>query len=142
MTARGQVVVGPSGVVPSSLAVVRVTAANQEDDVISQEQLNALYDAEVVDQGGEKVGAMGQVYLDNKTGEPAWVTVRTGWFGARKVFVPLTTAEIVDGQIRVPYSTAMIKEAPDIACDRHVSEDEEQDLLEYYSADGEPGPSA
>ena len=126
----------------SSVAVVRVMATNQEDDVISQEQLNALYDAEVVDQGGEKVGAMGQVYLDNKTGEPAWVTVRTGWIGSRKVFVPLSTAEIVDEQIRVPYSTAMIKAAPDIPCDRHLSEDEEQDLFEYYSVDDGPAPSA
>jgi sporulation protein YlmC with PRC-barrel domain len=110
--------------------------------VISQEQLNALYDAEVVDQDGEKVGAMGQVYLDNKTGEPAWVTVRTGRFSGRKVFVPLSSAEIVDDQIRVPYPTAMIKDAPDIPCDRHLSEDEEQDLFEYYAVDDGPAPSA
>lgn len=110
--------------------------------MISQEQLNALYDAEVVDQGGEKVGTMGQVYLDNKTGEPAWVTVRTGWFGGRRVFVPLSTAEIVDTQIRVPYSTAMIKGAPDIPCDGHLSEDDEQDLFEYYVVDDGPAPSA
>ncbi|RIK14615.1 MAG: PRC-barrel protein [Acidobacteria bacterium] len=110
--------------------------------MISQEQLNALYDAEVVDQGGEKVGTMGQVYLDNKTGEPAWVTVRTGWFGGRRVFVPLSTAEIVDTQIRVPYSTAMIKGAPDIPCDGHLSEDDEQDLFEYYAVDDGPAPSA
>lgn len=110
--------------------------------MISQEQINALYDAEVVDQSGEKVGAMGQVYLDNKTGEPAWVTVRTGWIGGRRVFVPLTSAEIVQEQIRVPYSTAMIKDAPDIPCDRHLSEDEEQDLLEYYAVDEGPAPSA
>lgn len=110
--------------------------------MISQEQLNALYHAEVVDQDGEKVGAMGQVYLDNKTGEPAWVTVRTGRFSGRKVFVPLSSAEIVDDQIRVPYPTAMIKDAPDIPCDRHLSEDEEQDLFEYYAVDDGPAPSA
>lgn len=110
--------------------------------MISQEQLNALYTAEVVDRGGEKVGAMGRVYLDNRTGEPAWVTVRTGRLGGRKVFVPLSTAEIVGERIRVPYSTAMIKDAPDIACDRHLSEDEEADLMEYYSVDEGPAPSA
>lgn len=110
--------------------------------MISQEQLNALYDAEVLDQSGEKVGSMGQVYLDNKTGDPAWVTVRTGWFGGRRVFVPLSNAEIVDEQIRVPYSTAMIKSAPDIKCDGHLSEDDEQDLYEYYAVDEGPEPSA
>ena len=71
--------------------------------VISHEQLNKLYDAEVVDQDGERVGAMGQIYLDNATGEPAWITVRTGWFGGRRVFVPLTTAEVVEAiAVHVP----------------------------------------
>ena len=110
--------------------------------MISQEQLNALYDAEVVDQGGERVGAMCRVYLDNRTGEPAWVTVRTGWIGSRKVFVPLTTAEIVNEQIRVPYSTEMIRDAPDIPCAKHLSEDEEQDLFEYYAVEDGAAPSA
>ncbi|MGC5583349.1 PRC-barrel domain-containing protein [Ornithinimicrobium sp. W1679] len=100
---------------------------------ISQEQLEALYDAEVVDQDGEKVGSLGQVYVDNGTGEAAWITVRTGWFGGRKIFVPLSTAELVDGQIRVPYPSAMIKDAPDIDISGHLSENDEQDLFDYYA---------
>ncbi|MFK5632978.1 PRC-barrel domain-containing protein [Ornithinimicrobium sp. LYQ103] len=117
--------------------------SNQEADVvISHEQLNMLYDAEVVDQDGEKVGAMGQIYLDNATGEPAWITVRTGWFGGRRVFVPLTTAEVLDGQIRCAYSMAKIKGAPDIEVDGHLSEADEQDLDAYYAVDEGPMPSA
>ena len=102
---------------------------------ISQEELEALYDAAVVDQAGEKVGALGQVYVDNATGEAAWVTVRTGWFGGRKIFVPLATAELVDGQVRVPYSSAMIKDAPEVDTKGHLSENDEHDLYDYYAVE-------
>jgi sporulation protein YlmC with PRC-barrel domain len=110
--------------------------------VISQEELNSLYDAEVLDQDGDKIGSLGEVYLDNRTGDPAWLTVRAGWFGGRKVFVPLAPAEVRDGQIQVPYTTAKIKAAPDIVCDGHLSESDEQDLYAYYRIEEGPAPSA
>ncbi|MFX0539258.1 PRC-barrel domain-containing protein [Ornithinimicrobium sp. Y1847] len=109
--------------------------------MISQEQINQLYDAEVVDQDGERVGSMGEVYVDNRTGDPAWVTVRTGWFSA-KVFVPLSTAEILDGQIRVPYPTSRIKAAPSVESDGHLSENDEANLYRYYAVEEGPAPSA
>lgn len=116
--------------------------AGMEVAVITQEQLNALYDADVVDQDGEKVGALDQVYIDNATGDPAWLTVRTGWIAGRRCFCPLSNAEIVGAQIRLAYTVEMIKGAPDIPVDRHLTEDEEEQLLEYYSVDEGPAPSA
>ena len=110
--------------------------------VVTQQQLNEYYAAEVVDQDGEKVGSMGEIYLDNRTGEAAWMTVRTGWLAGRTVFVPLSTAEIRDGQIHVPYSVDKIKNTPDIDVDGHLSEDNEQDLYHYYAIEEGPAPSA
>jgi uncharacterized protein YrrD len=37
-----------------------------------------------VDSEGGKVGKIGQVYLDDQTGQPVWVTVTTGMFGGRQ----------------------------------------------------------
>jgi len=34
-----------------------------------------------VDPQGNKIGSVGQVYLDDNTGQPDWVTVNTGLFG-------------------------------------------------------------
>ena len=34
-----------------------------------------------VDQQGDKIGSVGQVYLNDQTGQPDWVTVNTGLFG-------------------------------------------------------------
>jgi sporulation protein YlmC with PRC-barrel domain len=37
-----------------------------------------------VDSEGRKVAKIGQVYLDEQTGMPLWVTVATGMFGTRQ----------------------------------------------------------
>lgn len=110
--------------------------------MVSYEQLGELYDAEVVDQDGHKVGRLGEVYLDNGTGDPAWVTVRTGWFGGRRVFCPVGNATVHHGQVQVPYPLAKLKVAPDIPCDGHLNEQEEEELYVYYSIEEGPGPSA
>lgn len=103
--------------------------------MVTYEELGELFDAEVVDQDGHKVGGLDQVYVDNATGRPAWVSVRTGWLGGRKVFCPVGGAVVENGQIRVPYPASMIKEAPDIPCDGHLTENEEEQLLDHYSLD-------
>lgn len=104
--------------------------------MIPYETLGEMYDAEVVDQDGHKVGGMDQVYLDNSTGNPAWISVRTGWFGGRRIFCPVSNATVQNGQIRVPYPLAMIKDAPEIPCDGHLTEDEEEQLYDFYAGAG------
>ena len=37
---------------------------------------------------GDSIGKVGEVYFDNETGEPNWVTVKTGWFGTSRVVRP------------------------------------------------------
>ena len=37
-----------------------------------------------LDSEGSKVGKIGQVYMDEQTGMPLWVTVATGMFGTRQ----------------------------------------------------------
>jgi len=34
-----------------------------------------------VDSEGSKIGQIGQVYLNEQTGSPLWITVATGFFG-------------------------------------------------------------
>ena len=47
----------------------------------------------MVDPGGDKLGTIDAIYLDDVTGQPEWVTVNTGLFGTRPAFVPLAGAE-------------------------------------------------
>ena len=46
----------------------------------------------VVGSDGEKIGSIGQLYADDDTGEPTWVTVKTGLFGTSQSFVPVEGA--------------------------------------------------
>jgi uncharacterized protein (TIGR02271 family) len=86
----------------------------------------------VVDSQGDSIGKVGQVYLDNRSGQPSWVTVKTGWFGASESFVPLGAASIQGDTIQVPYTKDMIKGAPHNEIGVPLTETDEQGLYSYY----------
>jgi uncharacterized protein (TIGR02271 family) len=94
----------------------------------------------VVSQDGSKIGSVGQVFLDDLTGEPEWVTVKTGMFGGAESFVPLASATIQGDQVRVPFNKDTVKDAPRVNdSDGHLSEDEEDELFRYYNHNGADG---
>ncbi|MFJ2739505.1 PRC and DUF2382 domain-containing protein [Streptomyces sp. NPDC087440] len=97
-----------------------------------------LSGANVVDAEGNKVGAVQKVYRDDTTGEPEWVTVRTGLFGTKETFVPLAGSTRTDGGLRVPHSKDVIKDAPRIDVDGHLDRSEEGTLYRHYGLSG-PG---
>jgi uncharacterized protein (TIGR02271 family) len=102
----------------------------------SSRVLQTLDDSVVVGSDGSEIGRVGQVYTDNDTGQPSWVTVKTGWFGTNESFVPLDAATIEDGTIRVPYDKDMIKGAPNNDAGEPLSETDEQQLYSYYNLTG------
>ena len=108
----------------------------------SSRVLQTLDDSVVVGSDGSEIGRVGQVYTDNDTGQPSWVTVKTGWFGTNESFVPLDAATIEDGTIRVPYDKDMIKGAPNNDAGEPLSETDEQELYSYYNLTGQTGHDA
>ncbi|MGI3784543.1 MAG: DUF2382 domain-containing protein [Janthinobacterium lividum] len=87
----------------------------------------------VVTDRGEKVGPIGEIYLDDVTDTPDWVTVRTGLFGAAETFVPLQSARIEGDDLVVPYAKDLIRAAPRVEADGSLSPQEEQVLYRHYS---------
>jgi uncharacterized protein (TIGR02271 family) len=104
--------------------------------MISTESAQSLIGGTAYGSDGEKIGTIGQVYLDNSSGQPAWATVKTGLFGTNESFVPLEQAEQTDDGIRVPYGKDQVKGAPNIETDRELSEQEEDQLYSYYGLGG------
>ena len=98
----------------------------------SRTDIAALYEGTVYESDGDKIGGVGTVYLDDATGEPSWVTVKTGLFGTSETFVPLDRASISGTEIRVPYSKAQVKDAPRTETDAELTPQEEERLYEYY----------
>ena len=104
--------------------------------MISRDSVQTLIGGTAYSTDGDKIGSIGTVYLDNSSGEPAWVTVKTGLFGSNESFVPLEQAELAQDGIRVPYDKERVKGAPNIETDRELSEQEEDQLYAYYGLSG------
>jgi uncharacterized protein (TIGR02271 family) len=100
--------------------------------MINTGNLQDVIGADVVDAQNEKVGKVGQVYVDSTDNQPAWVSVKTGLFGTSETFVPLDAADWDAQVLHVPYDKAMIKDAPRIESDGEISEAEQDTLYEYY----------
>lgn len=88
---------------------------------------------------GDKVGSIGTFYTDDDTGEPTWVTVKTGLFGSSESFVPLQDAAVEGEDVVVPYTKDHIKDAPRVAEDGHLDPGEESRLYNHYGLEGERG---
>lgn len=106
------------------------------DKAMTQDELARMYHANVIDETGEKVGGVGQIYLDDQSERPTWATVKTGLFGTRETFVPLAGASTQGDDLRVPYTKDFIKDAPSVDADGHISPEEEAELYRYYRLDG------
>jgi uncharacterized protein (TIGR02271 family) len=100
--------------------------------MLTQDQIQTISGGTVTDSHGDKIGKVGQVYLDDQTGEPDWVTVNTGLFGTSESFVPLQGATVEGDALRVAYTKAQVKDAPRVDVDGHLSPDEEQALYRHY----------
>ena len=85
-----------------------------------------------VDLEGNKVGKIGQVYLDDGSGDPVWVTVNTGLFGNRQSFAPIAGSAFDGDDVRLAVSKDTIKDAPNVDDDDHISENEQSALYDYY----------
>jgi len=100
--------------------------------MIGTETIDRVIGKDVYDASGEKIGSASEVYLDDQSGRPEWVTVRTGLFGTKESFVPIRDADLTDDGVRVPVSKTQVKDAPKIDADGHLSPQDEQELYRYY----------
>lgn len=98
----------------------------------TEERLLQLFQSTVYGPEGQKLGRVGQVYLDDQTQDPNWVTVKTGFFGTKEFFVPLDLAEFEEKKITVPYTKEQVTSAPRTEIDQNLSPSEEDDLYVHY----------
>jgi uncharacterized protein (TIGR02271 family) len=104
--------------------------------MIGTDMLDRVIGADVYDNDGDKIGTASEVFLDDQSGNPEWVTVKTGLFGSKETFVPLRDADLTGNGVRVPVSKAAVKDAPKIDQDGHLSPEEESALYRHYSTSG------
>lgn len=109
--------------------------------VMTREQINDLSKRGVQDRTGQKLGTVGQIWAD-PSGEPTWMSVKTGLFGRRESMVPIETASLDQDQLAVPYDKDMVTNAPHIeaTADEPLNASETAQLYEYYQLAPAPQP--
>jgi uncharacterized protein (TIGR02271 family) len=97
--------------------------------------VRAWQNATMLDREGDRIGNIDAIYIDDQTGQPEWALVNTGFFGTRSTFVPIAQATARGDQVQVPYEKQLVKDAPNMDPDGHLSEQEEQELWRHYGLD-------
>ena len=87
---------------------------------------------DLVDNDGDKIGSIDDIYLDRETDQPEWAVVTTGLFGTKRTFVPLQDATPGADGIRVPFEKSTVKDAPGIEANGQLSQREEAELYRHY----------
>ena len=103
--------------------------------MITTDQAHELLNGKgnVTSKDGSKIGSIGQIFLDDESGRPEWVTVKTGLFGTGESFVPLSGADVSGQDIVVPHTKDKIKDAPRVDDENgHLDPSQEQELFRYY----------
>jgi uncharacterized protein (TIGR02271 family) len=94
--------------------------------------VNALLSATAYGSDGNKIGKVEQVFLDDNTEEVTFVTVNTGLFGTKESFVPADGAQQDGDRLVLPYTKDVVKDAPNVDADQHLSPAEEEEIYRYY----------
>ena len=98
---------------------------------MTMDQVRNLQGSPVHAQDGSKIGSVEEIFYDADTNEPEWLGIGTGFFGTKRVLVPLAGASTASDGVTVPYSKDMVKASPDVDGDE-ISEDLERQLYSYY----------
>ncbi|MDN5726636.1 MAG: PRC-barrel domain containing protein [Propionibacteriales bacterium] len=98
---------------------------------MTETDLEQLHDALVVAEG-RTIGQVGQVFLDQVTHAPVFVTVTVRLFTSRSSFVPLQGAHLADGRVTVPFSRSMIKSAPLLDPQDRLDPEQTADIYRHY----------
>jgi uncharacterized protein (TIGR02271 family) len=95
------------------------------------ERLEQMRGATVYDSTGEKIGAVEEIYYDESTNQPEWLGIGTGFFGTKRVLVPVQGSRSDADEVTIGYSADQVKDSPDIDSDE-ISVETERELYAYY----------
>ena len=95
----------------------------------------------VVDIEKNKIGELEAIYVDTKTDEPSFATVKIGRFRSRLVFAPLAGAKVGPGYLKVAYPRSLVRDAPSIDTDGELLATAEEAVFHHYELPYEAGVS-
>lgn len=96
-----------------------------------------VYDYQVLDRNGRRLGEITGLWVDEATGKPEFASVKTGWLLGKQHIIPIRDAHFDYGSrmLRVPYEERVIKDAPGFGADHNLSPAEEERIYSHYRLD-------
>jgi hypothetical protein len=85
----------------------------------------------VDEMGGSSVARVHGIYVDQETGEPAWVIVRVGRFG-KMTAIPFRDCAAAAGHLWVAYGRDSVRGAPAIDARAPLTREAELELCAHY----------
>jgi sporulation protein YlmC with PRC-barrel domain len=98
--------------------------------------IESLFGKTAFDVNGDELGLVDAVYLDQRTGEPEWVAVRTG--RSETSLAPLGGAALTDAGVRLGVPAKLVRNAPHSdhppgEITPQLTDAQEAELYLYYS---------
>ena len=98
-------------------------------------RLDEMRGAPVYDSAGEKIGKVEEIFYDMQSRVPEWIGLGTGFFGTKRVLVPVEGAQVTEDGLQLAYGKDQVKDSPDID-EEEISPACESELRSYYGLDG------
>ena len=98
---------------------------------MTMDEVSAARGLPVYASDGGKIGTVEEIFYDEQTRQPEWIGVGTGFFGTKRVLVPVAGADMRSEGFHIPYSKDQVKGSPDIDSDE-ISQKTEAELYSYY----------
>ena len=95
-------------------------------------RIEDLANATAYDSNGDKVGGVKDVYVNDTTGQPDFVSVNHGLFGGGDSIVPLRGHSLRDGELHLAFPKERIEDAPDLDENGHLTTEDQDAFYRHY----------
>ncbi|GAA1166221.1 Stress response protein YsnF [Corynebacterium glaucum] len=95
-------------------------------------RIEDLANATAYDVDGDKVGGVKDVYVNDTTGQPDFVSVNHGLFGGGDSIVPLRGHTLRDGELHLAFPKERIEDAPDLDENGHLTTEDQEAFYRHY----------
>lgn len=96
-------------------------------------RIEDLANATAYDVNGDKVGSVQDVYVNDTSGQPDFITVNHGLFGTGSSIVPLRGHSLRDGDLHLAFPKDRIEDAPDLDDNGHLTTNDQDALYRHYA---------
>lgn len=100
--------------------------------MITTDAIDSMIGADALDLQSDRIGEVGQIYVDEQTDRPTWVSIRLGLLSGAEVLVPLADAEWDDRSLHLAVERSVAREAPRKEMDEPLTVGEEERLYTHY----------